>query len=86
MNMKGLFAQVYRQQIRLMNSSYLPRLAKELSVGGQGGPGEALRKRNSSDWLHVICGPLPMIESPEAAILARGVPSGQILSECLYHD
>ncbi|HBT42890.1 MAG TPA: hypothetical protein DEB21_12975 [Rhodospirillaceae bacterium] len=42
--------------------------------------------RNAGQWLHVICGPLPMIEMIEAALLDRGVPDGQILSERFYYD
>ena len=42
--------------------------------------------RDAGQWLHVICGPLPMIEMIEAALLDRGVPDGQILSERFYYD
>lgn len=47
---------------------------------------EALEARDVKNWLHVICGPLKMIEGVEAELLARGVPSAQILSERFYYD
>lgn len=47
---------------------------------------KAFQERDCSAWLHVICGPLPMIESIEAALLARGVPNRQIISERFYYD
>jgi len=47
---------------------------------------EAFEGRDVAVLLHVICGPLPMIESIEAALLARGVPSRQIISERFYYD
>ncbi len=33
------------------------------------------------DWLYVICGPTPMIDSVEDALTANGVPGRQIISE-----
>ena len=42
--------------------------------------------RDAASWLHVICGPLPMIEMIEAALLDCGVPDGQIISERFYYD
>jgi len=47
---------------------------------------EVFLRREVAAWLHVICGPLPMIEKIEAALLARGAPAGQILSERFYYD
>jgi predicted ferric reductase len=47
---------------------------------------EVFAEDDPSTWLHVICGPLPMIEAIEAALLARGVPSHQIISERFYYD
>ena len=47
---------------------------------------EALQSHDIDGWLHVICGPLPMIEGIEGALLARGVPEGRIVSERFYYD
>ncbi len=47
---------------------------------------EAFRNRDAADWLHVICGPLPLIERIEKALLSDGVPSSRILSERFYYD
>lgn len=38
------------------------------------------------EWLYVICGPPPMIEAVEDALLARGVPARQLLSERFRYD
>lgn len=48
--------------------------------------GGIFQKQDPRKWLHVICGPLPMIESIEAALLRSGVPSRQIISERFYYD
>jgi len=45
-----------------------------------------LTDQDAARWLHVICGPLPMIEGIEETLLARGVPARQILSERFYYD
>jgi predicted ferric reductase len=37
-------------------------------------------------WLYFVCGPLPMIESVEKALLSMGVASRQIVSERFYYD
>jgi ferredoxin-NADP reductase len=37
-------------------------------------------------WLFFVCGPLPMIESVEKALLSMGVPGRQIVSERFYYD
>ena len=47
---------------------------------------DALLDRDADAWLHVICGPLGMIEGAEAELLAQGVPAGRILSERFYYD
>ena len=44
------------------------------------------RSSDAADWLHVICGPLPLIERIEKALLSDGVPSSRILSERFYYD
>lgn len=46
----------------------------------------AFGTRDPARWLHVICGPLPMIEGIEAGLIARGVPDRQIISERFYYD
>lgn len=38
------------------------------------------------NWLFVMCGPAPMLEGAEAALIELGVPSGQILSERFQYD
>ena len=45
-----------------------------------------LKGRDSGAWLHVLCGPFPMIEGIEAVLLGRGVPSDQIISERFCYD
>ncbi|MBU2532447.1 MAG: ferredoxin reductase family protein [Alphaproteobacteria bacterium] len=47
---------------------------------------EIFASRDPGAWLHVICGPLPMIEGIESALLERGIPSRQIISERFYYD
>jgi NAD(P)H-flavin reductase len=37
-------------------------------------------------WLFFVCGPLPMVESAEKALLSMGVPGRQIVSERFYYD
>ncbi|MGC9368295.1 MAG: ferredoxin reductase family protein [Paracoccaceae bacterium] len=38
------------------------------------------------EWLYVLCGPPPMLEAVEDALIAHGVPSGNILSERFSYD
>lgn len=38
------------------------------------------------DWLFVLCGPPPMLESVEDALIAIGVPAGRILAEKFDYD
>jgi ferredoxin-NADP reductase len=45
-----------------------------------------LARPGAENWLYFVCGPLPMIESVEAALLAMGVPGRQIVSERFYYD
>ena len=47
---------------------------------------EIVARPNAATWLYLVCGPLPMIESVERALLAIGVPSRQIISERFYYD
>ncbi len=41
---------------------------------------------DAENWLYFVCGPLPMIENVEAALLAKRVPYKQIVSERFYYD
>lgn len=47
---------------------------------------DSLTQPDAEKWLYFVCGPLPMIESVEATLLAMGVPSKQIVSERFYYD
>jgi predicted ferric reductase len=40
----------------------------------------------ASDWAYLLCGPPPMLEAAEAALLARGVTAGCIHSERFVYD
>jgi predicted ferric reductase len=37
-------------------------------------------------WIYMLCGPPPMLDSAEAALLARGVPPGHIHAERFVYD
>lgn len=41
---------------------------------------------NAADWLHIICGPAPMIDSVEETLERLGVPMRQIVSEKFSYD
>ncbi|MHA1166038.1 MAG: ferredoxin--NADP reductase, partial [Alphaproteobacteria bacterium] len=47
---------------------------------------DILARPGAENWMYFVCGPLPMIESVETALLAMGVPSRQIVSERFYYD
>ncbi len=47
---------------------------------------DILTAADAEKRLYFVCGPLPMIESVEATLLAMGVPSRQIVSERFYYD
>ncbi len=47
---------------------------------------DILGRPDAASWLYFVCGPLPMIESVEQALLAIGVPGIQIVSERFYYD
>lgn len=47
---------------------------------------DVFEDRDAREWLHVICGPLPMIEGVERSLLTRGVPASNIISERFYYD
>lgn len=40
----------------------------------------------SADWTYLLCGPPPMLDEAESALLARGVPAGRIVSERFVYD
>ncbi len=40
----------------------------------------------ASEWLYLVCGPPPMLDAVEDALLALGVPTEQIVSEQFYYD
>lgn len=40
----------------------------------------------ASDWLYLVCGPPVMLDVVENALVARGVPARQIVSERFYYD
>lgn len=41
---------------------------------------------NPSRWEYLLCGPPPMVEAAEAALMARGVPARQIRMERFVYD
>lgn len=38
------------------------------------------------DWLYLVCGPAPMLDAVEDALVGLGVPTGQIVSERFRYD
>jgi NAD(P)H-flavin reductase len=38
------------------------------------------------EWLYLVCGPPAMLDTVEEALIALGVPAGQIVSERFYYD
>lgn len=43
-----------------------------------------LSRPHAARWLYVICGPTPMIEGVEAALMDMGIPARQIIAEEFY--
>ncbi|WP_108883226.1 ferric reductase-like transmembrane domain-containing protein [Anderseniella sp. Alg231-50] len=41
---------------------------------------------DASHWLYLVCGPSAMLDVVEKALIARGVPAHQIVSERFYYD
>ncbi|MEO9877667.1 MAG: ferredoxin reductase family protein [Anderseniella sp.] len=41
---------------------------------------------DASQWLYLVCGPPAMLDVVENALIARGVPASQIVSERFYYD
>lgn len=40
----------------------------------------------AADWLYLVCGPPPMLDTVEDALLGLGVPADQIVVEQFYYD
>jgi NAD(P)H-flavin reductase len=40
----------------------------------------------AGDWLYLVCGPPPMLDTIEDALLGLGIPAKQIVSEQFYYD
>ena len=47
---------------------------------------EVICFEDASQWLYLVCGPPAMLDGVENALIARGVPSSQIVSERFYYD
>lgn len=47
---------------------------------------KCLEEMRGDDWLFFVCGPLPMMDSVERALLARGVSRTQLVSERFKYD
>lgn len=76
-------------QVTLFLSEPPPDWAGRTGMIDAGALDAALRDRgiaDPADWLHVICGPLAMIERVEETLRARGVPARCIISERFYYD
>ena len=41
---------------------------------------------DAAQWLYLVCGPPAMLDAVETALMARGVPASQIVSERFYYD
>ena len=41
---------------------------------------------DAPQWLYLVCGPPAMLDAVETALMARGVPASQIVSERFYYD
>lgn len=41
---------------------------------------------DASQWLYLVCGPPAMLDVVENALIERGVPARQIVSEQFYYD
>lgn len=88
---------VYAEELLEMQKHLDLRIEHVLGEPPEGWPGrtgiidagsvtDILTQPDAENWLYFICGPLPMIESVEATLLAMGVPSRQIVSERFYYD
>lgn len=43
-------------------------------------------RTDRTDWLYVVCGPPPMIDATEDALVAMGIPARQVVSEKFAYD
>lgn len=88
---------VYADELREMQKDLdlqVEHVVSEPPAGWQGRTGmvdadcvkEILDRPDAADWLYFVCGPLPMIESVEEALVAIGVPGTQVISERFYYD
>ena len=88
---------VYADELRGMQNDLdlqVEHVVSEPPAGWQGRTGMVdadcvraiLMRPDAADWLCFVCGPLPMIESVEEALVAIGVPDTQIVSERFYYD
>ncbi len=41
---------------------------------------------DAAQWLYLVCGPPAMLDAVETALMARGVPASQIVSERFYYN
>lgn len=48
--------------------------------------GKCLDAIGEGEWLFFVCGPPPMMNSVERALLARGIPQSRIVSERFRYD
>lgn len=83
---------LYRDELEAMRDTLdfrLHLILSEPSADWTGREGEltpdvidaCLERRFPKDWLYFVCGPVPMMESVEETLLARGVPPRRIVSE-----
>jgi predicted ferric reductase len=47
---------------------------------------QCLPDPGAGDWLYLLCGPLPMMDSVEQALMDRGIPRARIVSERFKYD
>lgn len=47
---------------------------------------DAFGFEDAAQWLYLVCGPPAMLDAVENALIARGVPARQIVSERFYYD
>lgn len=47
---------------------------------------EAFSFDGADKWLYLVCGPPPMIDAVEGALMELGVPNSQIVAEQFYYD
>lgn len=88
---------VKREELEALASGHGTEIVHVLSeppAGWQGGTGMIdaglLRRhfgpKERQDWLYILCGPPPMLDTLEAALIGLGVPASNILSERFIYD